>query len=170
MRNPSSLLFLILAASCGRTPIENEAEPKPPVNEAPLFVFTGSNCPSTGSEADLTPGEYEGLALVRFRALDECSGAGGQWLVGSEVGSSRGLFVGSHTCSFFPEPLRDSTGTRFGVVRFSQTAALFQAPHGWCITDEDGGTASTDAKSLAWGVYATEAGARAAYERLDQSR
>lgn len=165
------LIFVALfALACGRTPVENEANDAG-VKEAALFVFTGDNCPDAGTEADLTPQRFEGLAVVKFRAMEECSGAGGEWFYGVEDGSTRGLFVGAHACYFHPPALRDSRTTdRFAVVRFSQTAALFHGPTGWCITDANGKEpVTTDAKNLAWGVYATEAGARAAYARLKPS-
>lgn len=164
-----SVMWVVLLLSCGRTPVDafDAGVVDAGIIEAPLFVFTGSLCPAQGTEADLTPMPSDGLALVRFRAQGECSGAGGEWLIGREVGSSRDFFVGEHACYFFPELLRDSAVERFGVVRFSQTAALFHAPTGWCITNANGmEPVTTDSKSLAWGVYATEAGARAAYERL----
>ena len=164
------LLLVLLVVSCGRTPFNEDPKPAAAAvatTEAPLSVFTGANCPSVGTEPDLTPLPNEGLALVRFRPQGECSGAGGEWFIGREVGSTRGFFVGDHTCYFHPPALRDSADTRYAVVRFNQTAALFHTPTGWCLTNEDGTEpATTDAKSLAWGVYATEAGARAAYERL----
>ena len=170
MRN--MLLVAVLASSCGRTPFDEVADAGTPlVNEAPLFVFTGDLCPAVGTEADLTPQRFDGLALVRFRATGECSGAGGEYLVGREEGSTRDLFVGEHACYFQPPALRDSSAERLGVVRYSHTAALFHAPTGWCITNADGREpVTTDVKNLAWGVYATEAGARAAYERLRATR
>lgn len=165
-----SLFFAVLfLLSCGRTPVEDEPA-APEVNEAPLFVFTGDLCPQRGTEADLTPQKHDGLALVRFRPAAECSGAGGEWFIGRQEGSTRDLFVGWHACSFHPSELRDSTAERFAVVRYMQTAALFHTPEGWCLTGPDGREPVTsDVKNLAWGVYATEAGARAAYERLRQT-
>lgn len=157
--------LLVMVSACGRTPFD--VPPDAGVKEAPLFVFTGSGCPDAGTEQDLAPQQSDGVALVRFRATEECSGAGGEWLIGTEVGSTRQLFVGEHTCSFQPPLLRNSSDERFAVVRYMQTAALFHTPTGWCLTSADGGEpVSSDVKNLAWGVYATEAGARAAYERL----
>lgn len=165
MRSLFALLLLLVA--CGRTPVDPELVADAGLKEAPLFVFTGSGCPDAGTEQDLTPLRSDGLALVRFRATGECSGAGGEWLIGTEVGSTRDLFVGEHACYFQPQALRDSNAERFAVVRYMQTAAIFQTPAGWCLTKPDGGEpVSSDVKNIAWGVYATEAGARAAYERL----
>jgi hypothetical protein len=162
------LLLVVFALSCGRTPFDVEGEPKAPaVNEAPLFVFKGDGCPQAGVEADLTPSKNDGLALVRTRPQEECSGAGGEWFIGREEGTTRDYFAGDHACYFFPQTVRDSMIERFAVVRYMQTAALFHAPTGWCIRDQQGDEpVTTDSKNLAWGVYATEAGARAAYERL----
>ncbi|MDP2274677.1 MAG: hypothetical protein Q8N23_05710 [Archangium sp.] len=164
------ILLVALASSCGRTPFELIADAgvaDAGVREAPIFVFTGSGCPDAGTEQDLTPLQFDGIALVKFRATEECSGAGGEWLIGTEVGSTRDLFVGQHACYFQPAALRGSSTERFAVVRYMQTAALFMTPAGWCLTRPDGGEpVSSDVKNIAWGVYATEAGAREAYERL----
>lgn len=172
MRYRFATLLLVISSACGRTPFDPEPKADAGVNdagfkEAPLFVFTGATCPDAGTEQDLTPLQFDGLALVRFRATEECSGAGGEWFVGTEVGSTRDLFVGQHACFFQPAALRNSEAERFAVVRYMQTAALFHTPTGWCLTGADGGEpVSSDVKNIAWGVYATEAGARAAYERL----
>ncbi len=155
----------LLVISCGRTGALGE--PDPAKAESPLFVFKGDNCPEQGIEADLVPEKFDGLALVKMSAQGECSGAGGEWLIGRELGTSRDFFVGSHACYFHPAQLEAAPAEYFAVVRFMQTAALFKTPMGWCITDADGDEpVTTDSKNVAWGVFATEAGARAAFERL----
>lgn len=142
--------------------------PTPQVEEQPLYVFTGSNCPSRGTESDLAPNRFEGLALVRFRVVEECSGAGGEWLVGRDESGVKDFFVGEHACFFLPPDLRDQSPERFGLVRYSTTAALHQTPEGVCVTDADGqGPVMTELRSIAWGVYRSEEGARAALARLE---
>ena len=59
----------------------------------------------------------------------------------------------------------------FAVVRYQQTAALFRTPMIWCIEDLNGNApVVSDSKSLAGGIFATEAGARAVYEKLEAAR
>ncbi len=163
-----------LAFSCGRSALFEEPQPDEPgwaANEQPLYVFRGDGCPSAGTERDLEPARYERLAVVRFRAVEECSGEGGEWLIGRQIDSSRDYFVGGHACFFLPEDLRKPGSTWFGLVRFSQTAGLFRTPEGWCVTNADGRQpVTTDSRSLAWGVYRTEQLARAALARLESKR
>lgn len=172
---PLWILTVALVAAqpgCGRSaPLEDETvvpvTPVAPVpKSSPLFVFTTSECPTRGNEEDLIPSGTDQLAVVRFRAVSECSGAGGEWFVGREVSSSRAHLAGRHACYFLPQELQGFDTDRFAVVRFQVTAGLFRAPKGWCVTDEQGNEVTTDARALAWGIYATEADAQSALERL----
>lgn len=176
LRTALCLVLMTVGSSCGRTapfgdpplppvaPVPSEPETPPPAREPPLFVFVpNEHCVSEGTESDLAPAQYESLAIVRFRFLEECSGAGGEWLVGRDVEGSRTLLAGDHTCYFVPEPYRQSQEHHFAVVRFSITAGLRHAPQGWCITDEEGNAVSTDSRWKAWGVYPSEEAARAAF-------
>jgi hypothetical protein len=167
-------VVLVVLVACGRTgTLEAEMQqmqpPKPGVSEQPLFVFTGDLCPGRGTEADLAPQKYDGLVVVKMTAQRECTGAGGDWLVGDALDADRGFFAGSHACWFLPQELEVAPASYFAVVRYSQTAGLFHGPMGGCITDADGREpVKTDSKNLAWGVYRTEQGARAAFEKLKQ--
>ena len=162
----SMVVVVVVLVACGRSGTQQAG-----TVEAPLFVFKGDNCPVAGVEADLTPEKFDGLALVEMNAQGECSGAGGEWLIGRQLGATRDYFAGSHACYFHPMGLSPAPMRYFGVVRYMQTAALFHGPMGWCITDMTGKEpVTTDSKNIAWGVFATEAGARAAYEKLEAAR
>lgn len=168
-----SLLLLALLVGCGRTDVDARVPPPPPPAppEPALRVFVGDPCPTLGTESDLFPAEFDGLVVVRMKALVECSGAGGNWFVGRALDAKRDFFVGQHACFFHTPVLDMAPGDAFAVVRYSPTAALFRTPEGWCIRDEDGKEpVTTDSKSIAWGEYRTEAGARAAYARLEAAR
>jgi predicted small lipoprotein YifL len=176
-RLPLLLALLAASTSCGRSGLLDDppaqptapVAPSPPVvREDPLAIFTpGGLCPTEGANEDLIPGASDDLVVVRFRFQEECSGAGGQWLVGRYDTSTRDLFAGGHACYFLPEDLRDPVPERFALVRFSISASLIRAPEGWCITNEDGETPTTDARWKAWAIYPTEAGARAERARLE---
>ena len=147
--------------------------------EAPLFVFRGSPCPTLGVESDLkVSASGDRLVLVQTQPQGECSGAGGEYLIGRDVNASLDFFVGTHACYFHPPALRDTESftcvgggvcTRqrvfWGVARVSQTAGLLHTPEGWCITSLTGSTAgvTTDSIAQAWALYPSEASARAAF-------
>lgn len=168
-RTMKALGVALTLLACGRTGtlLPGQEPQQPQQRESPLFVFTGDLCPDAGIEADLVPQKSDGLALVKMTAQGECSGAGGEWLIGRELGTTRDFFVGSHACYFQPRELMPQPAEYFAVVRYMQTAALFKAPMGWCITDANGKEpVTTDSKNIAWGIYASEAAARAAYEHF----
>ena len=71
---------------------------------------------------------------MQWTILDECTGLGGQYVVAKDLDGPRRFFLGAHDCralttpdlpTFPPPPLR------YGVLRGTQTAALFTA--GPCI-------------------------------------
>jgi hypothetical protein len=167
----------IAVAACGRSDLEHDFTADPPVKteprEDPLFVFTEGTgarptCPRTGLEADLnvaTPGDR--LVLMTTQPQGECSGAGGEYLVGREADASRHHFFGEHACYFLPQQLRDTRDLQWGVARVTQTAALHEAPHDWCITQLNGASRLTsDTIVRAWAVYPNEKAARAALAAL----
>lgn len=175
------LLLLVVLAGCGRTDLIEavdgglaDAGMKPPVvqREAPLFVAVPSGgCAKPGAESDLEVRESgERLVLMKTKALDECSGAGGEYLIGTEVNAARDAFLGEHACYFLNSTLRQSQGQLFwGVTRLSQTAALFMTPTGWCVTSLAGvEPVTSNSKVRAWAVYKSEAAARAALAELSQ--
>lgn len=186
MRTTVFFLASLGLLACGRSNLGEEpqpAAPTPPVQqrEAPLFVFRGSPCPTPGVESDLKVSiQGDRLVLVQTQAQGECSGAGGEYLIGRDVNAPVDFFVGAHACYFHPAALRDTESyqcvgggpcTRqrmfWGVARVSQTAALFSAPQGWCITSLTGSTGvTTDSIAEAWALYPSEASARAAFAEL----
>jgi hypothetical protein len=162
------LLASVLLLACGRSGLVDDADGGAPGRrQAPLFVFkSGPPCMTAGVEEDLRPAASDRLVVVLVQAQEECSGAGGDYLVGRE-GSTRHYFAGDHDCRFLPSGLRGDRSVRWGLVRGSQTAALFTVPTGWCITQLDGiSQLSTDSRAPAWALYATEADARAAVTAL----
>lgn len=186
MRLRCLLVSSLVALGCGRTNLLDDADggadggadagvvPDAGVVQraAPLFVATsGVQCPTAGVELDLkVTTSSERLALVQTKALDECSGAGGEYLIGREVGVSRDLFLGQHACYFLNAQLRTFDGTVYwGVARLSQNAGLTQTPTSWCITTLAGTEpVISDSTVKAWAVYPTEADARAALNVLAQ--
>jgi hypothetical protein len=132
--------------------------------ETPIAVFKVTECcPGRGTEADLTPTASDSLVLVRTIAQSECSGAGGDWLIGREADASRDLHMGAHACLFIPKELNTATPVRWGVARTLQTAGLSSTPKGWCVHDLDGREPVTSSVVVrAWALYPSEAGARAA--------
>lgn len=174
------LVTLTLAASlvaCGRTDLSEEFAPtmKEPTKveqrEQPLYVFKDAPCPAVGVESDLNVTDSgERLVLVKTQPQIECSGAGGDYLVGQEIDSSRDVFVGTHACWFLPRQLADGRAFFFGVARVAQTAALFHAPKDWCITRLDGmSELSSDSTVRAWALYPDEKAARAALGALKKA-
>jgi hypothetical protein len=173
------VLFVMVLAGCGRTDLVEDADGgvdgglRPvTMREAPLFVAVeDGGCASAGVESQLKPvGSGERLVLMKTKAVDECSGAGGEYLVGTEVNSARDAFLGAHACYFLSNTLRqDFSRVYWGVTRLSQTAALFRTQEGWCITTIAGTEpVTTDSKATAWAVYGSETAARAALEALSQ--
>ncbi len=171
------LVLLVLLAGCGRTGLLDEVDggvmdAGAPQREAPLFVAVESGaCARVGVERELSLlGSGERLVLMKTKAVEECSGAGGDYLVGSQVNATRDAFLGAHACFFLDAALRESQGQVFwGVTRLSQTAAVFMTPTNWCVTSLAGTEpVSTDSKAKAWAVYGSEAAARAALAALSQ--
>lgn len=174
------VLVSVLLAGCGRTDLVEDVDggvvdagAKLPVvqREAPLFVAvpTDNGCARPGAEGDLKlrePGER--LVLMKTKGVDECSGAGGEYLIGTEVDAARDAFLGAHACYFLNSAVRQGQ-VFWGVTRLAQTAALFMTPTGWCVTTLAGTEpVSSDSKVRAWAVYKSEAAARAALAELSQ--
>jgi hypothetical protein len=173
-----TFVVLVLLAGCGRTGLLDEADGGVvdaglvAQREAPFFVAVeDGGCATAGVESALKlAGSGERLVLMRTKAVDECSGAGGEYLIGAEVNERRDAFLGGHACYFLDATLRQSQGLVFwGVTRLSQTAAVFMTPTQWCVTSIAGTEpVSTDSKAKAWAVYGSEAAARAALTALSQ--
>jgi hypothetical protein len=176
------LLAATLGQSCASTDEEQHgAADTPRVDDAhdvrdrpaPLFVAVGDICPIAGTEDDLRPqNAFDPVLLVKTKAAAECSGLGGEYLIGREIDSSRDYFVGGHGCSFLEPALRDQLEAEYwGLALVSQTAALFHTPEGWCITSLGGDEPVTsDSKVRAWALYESESAARAALAELSTAR
>lgn len=176
-RRPGRLTLasvVALSLACGRSELDDvEAvtpsfTPDPPITTPPTAVYTrpgDSRCPRPGVEADLRPQADEELRLVELRILDECSGAGGQWIVGRERGTRRDVMLGEHACYFAPMPITVLEPVP-GLVVVRQTAALQQGPLGWCIVDAEGKEpVSSDVQTHVAAVFTTWADAEAAQRR-----
>lgn len=138
---------------------------------APLFAAAATaDCPVASDEASLRVlGAGESLLLVETKALEECSGAGGEYLIGAAEGGAVDLFLGGHTCSFLDVERRSSFDrTWWGVARVGPAVALLlETPLGWCITSFSGAEpVRSDRRVLGWALYESEAEARAALAAL----
>lgn len=173
MRSP--LIGLLCLAACGRSelvegefPDASVVMPPPQMVTAPkpTQVFANAQCPEAATVDALKPGADERVFAVEFRAQEECSGAGGDWFIGRELAGPRQVAFGNHACWFMPQEFRSGMARRFGVVRVNLRAVTKQVPEGWCLESLEGNTARTDVNVLAFGVYASEADAKAAAQAL----
>jgi hypothetical protein len=152
-----------LALACGQAaPVDALRGGAPTASPTAIYVEDSTGCPTEGTEAALRPEASEVLVVASLRLIGECSGAGGDWLIGRALDARRDLMFGSHTC-YFLGGVETRPTTAFGVVRVNQTAARLEGPKGWCITDADGAEPVTsDVRVRAVAVFETEAAARAA--------
>lgn len=172
------LFFLsctLLAAGCGggSSTLSEESMPDTPAKPTALYIEGGEACAQEadtgGAEEALTPAESgQGIAVVELFYAGECTGAGGQYILAREVGGDRDFWLGAHACYFYPEPA--PTGEQFGVLRYSQTAALFQISPDVCVgfPGEPPG-AQTDATTVAIAVFASLEDAKSFKEALDDA-
>lgn len=142
----------------------------PSAAPAPRFVVVGTQeCPMMGgAEALVLSAPEQALVLVQTKVSDECSGAGGEYLIGAEQGGAGDLWLGGHAC-YFLDPLLRTPSDRiwWGVARLVQTAGLRETPMGWCIISLSGAEpVRSDSSVLAWALYDSEAEARAALAAL----
>ncbi len=115
---------------------------------AALSIFVADQrCPVAGAEASLKPRANEQLLLVKTTVEQECSGAGGDWLLGTLLDGSQVAF-GAHACFFVPASLPRSS---FGLVRLAAPGATQTTPVGWCILP-----VTWNREVLAWGIYPDE--------------
>jgi hypothetical protein len=125
-----------------------------------LFVEADPACaiaaPVATAEDALRPSDPgEAASVVELLFADECTGAGGQHVIMRTLDQSREFWLGEHACYFFDFSLVDGV-FRYGVVRFSQTAALFHIDPYVCIgwPGEPPGLTS-DSQVRAVGVFAS---------------
>ena len=120
------------------------------VRTGPAHVFTRSgDCARAGVEGDLAPAAGEALLLVKSSPQIECSGAGGDWLVGTGL-SAEQLAFGNHACFFLPPSLMTRSDW-FGLARVTMSATPITTPMGWCITP-----VTSSLRVLSWGLYPSE--------------
>ena len=141
-----------------------------PTAPAPRFVVVATpDCPIMGgAEALVLSAPEQELVLVQTKVSDECSGAGGEYIIGAEEGDGGDLWLGGHAC-YFLDPLLRTPSDRiwWGLARVVQTAGLRETPMGWCITSLSGAEpVRSDSSVLAWALYESEAEARAALAAL----
>lgn len=126
---------------------------------SPSFVFKSTDtCPGAGSEMDLVPRAGERLVLVKTTVQTECSGAGGDWLIGTQLDGSSIAF-GAHACFFVSNQLHNTAW--FGLARIDPNGPLLMTQTGWCILP-----VTTNVKVLAWALYPSEQDASAARAAL----
>lgn len=140
--------------------------------EAPLLIVVARNngCPTLGADADLLPAApATQLQTVRVTALDECTGAGGDWLVSQSVANAARLFLlGGHACYYVPRSLYGSTAMAsfFGVVRFTPNTPTSSGPTSACVASPSGvEPVVTHDTVAAVALFRTQAGAEAARAR-----
>lgn len=113
-----------------------------------LSIFVADQrCPAAGPESSLKPRANEQLLLVKTTVQQECSGAGGDWLIGTLLDGSEVAF-GAHACFFVPASLPRAA---FGLVRLAAPGATQSTPMGWCILP-----VTWNREVLAWGIYPDE--------------
>lgn len=155
----------LLTLACGQAaPVDGlrGGTPAPTAQPTAIYVEDSTGCPTDGTEAALRPDASDTLVVASLRAIGECSGAGGDWLIGRVLGARRDLMFGAHSC-YFLGGVETRPSTAFGVVRVTQTAALLEAPRGWCLTNTDGAEPVTsDVRVRAVALFEAEADARAA--------
>jgi hypothetical protein len=124
-RTVCALSVSIALSACGGG-VEDKSAP-------PVLTLDQNSC-TTGAipsaqeaAADLDPSDE--LAVAELFLLDECTGAGGHWVLGRELDSYRVFFLGAHGCRLWST----TPVAPFGVVRFRQTAGIFSTPEGACI-------------------------------------
>ncbi|HSN87438.1 MAG TPA: hypothetical protein VL025_11805 [Thermoanaerobaculia bacterium] len=184
MRPPHCFLalsFAFLAAACGARSTVQEAEPAdpptdpstdpptqpttapptkpPPPPPLPALLYVGDGA---GCAIELPPDEAADIfawadpggstAVVEAFFADECTGAGGQYVLAREVDSFRRFWLGAHACYFFGFPPPD--GLPFGVVRYTQTAGIFEISPDVCVgfPDEPPGV-QTDTTTAAIALF-----------------
>ena len=141
-----------LIAGCGTRSIGGD-EPIA-AKTAPIAVYARDDrmCAATSDVSAMTLRESDQLAVVSVTFADECTGAGGQHILGHEVDGFRDMWLGAHACQTWTTP----PTAPFAVMRYSQTAALFHIRDGVCIEP-----LTSDVQVKAVALFATRAEAEA---------
>jgi hypothetical protein len=159
-----------MAAGCGaRSSVVTRDPDGAPVAVA-LYVPDGAGCVEdrAASEAAdvLAPEAGDAIAVTDIAFAEECTGAGGQYVMAQEIDGFRYFWLGGHAC-YFVDQISSSAGLVFGVVRYAQTAGLLDVPADVCVgwPGEPPGL-QTDAMTKAIAVFETLEEARAFAEAL----
>jgi hypothetical protein len=161
-----SIVLCALCSACGtRTGVGVDDAATGAVMPSALYATGEGGCavvvPITSTAIEMESKQFgESVAVVELFYQDECTGAGGQYILAREVDGFRSFFIGAHACWSLPSPL--PTGPGFGVVRYNQTAGLFHVSPDVCIgfPDRPPGL-QTDVTTRAIAVFETLSDARA---------
>lgn len=128
---------------------------------APTFVLDRAAC-TTGvqpsAEAATAKEDASDLiSVAEITFVDECTGLGGNWIIGRDIVSDRRFFLGAHGCRLWSSP---PAGTH-AVVRHRQTAAMFHTPSGACVAFDGEESVSSDQSTSGLVVFATLGDAKA---------
>ncbi len=138
----------------------------------PVAVYThaatGESCPSATSTAranEVLTKEYaqEDIAIVSVTYEDECTGAGGQYILANDLYQPRQrFFLGNHGCNnwTFSKQSKDAVPA-WGVLRYFSTSAQQKIPAGVCIGNEANRAKGITTESAVMGIalFTSRAGA-----------
>jgi hypothetical protein len=164
-----ALACCAVAAGCGtRSTLVDGGDPTTPPEALLVYVRGEAGCveelPGSEAEEALSPVDSSDTIAVADLAFGiECTNAGGDYVLAREIDDFRYFWLGAHACWFLDQgQAPQGPGLVFGVVRYRQTAALFQIPPEVCVAfgDEPPGL-STDATTEAIAVFETLEGAQA---------
>ena len=154
------LRFTTLIAStailaCGGVTVDEDVVPTP----ERVFAADNAGCIElqTPSEAEsffneAAPGDR--VAVVEVFLVEECTDAGGHYLLARELSGEREYWLGGHACYFLDAADFDGA-IRHGVVRVTQTAALFQLPEEVCVGFPGQAGVTTDSNVNAAALFAS---------------
>lgn len=158
-------LALVFNGACGARTVTPGESDSGGVPQADALFVAGESCPeeasASGAEELLaTEVSGESVVVVEVFYASECTGLGGQYVLARSLDDARSFWLGGHGCQFFDDALVGAPAV-FGVLRASQTAALFQIEPGICVgfPGQSDGVAS-DSKVLAVALFETEEDAR----------
>lgn len=131
----ASASLLLASVGCGARSDVLESDPAPLVAPVELFAPDGAGCvasPDLDQAASLMARQSgQGIAVVDIVFALECTNLGGDYVLGREIGGTRMFWLGGHGCSFLTTTF--GPGLVYGVVRYTQTAALFQISSDVCV-------------------------------------
>lgn len=115
---------------------------------------------------ELRPAGFEETAVVELSVAEECTGLGGQWLLGRDVRrASQKFWLGGHGCRTVP--VAEDGSARFGVLVYWPTDSISVLPAGACLSfpgNAPGTSSMSPTRVRALATFATLAQAEA-FER-----